>query len=224
MTENDKKDVLKDVQMFIHNNVNNGDVDVLMGAMEKAIRDNYILDSDAIEVLDFIDRNVGGLCGDKPYKGNEPKCELETSIWDRGSKCFALVHDAVHKLQKKYANKMQPQQGGSDAASKMQPQQKDKKKRGRKVCPFLDCILIEDKMGLLKKLKERLTGRKGKDVSLVIGVLVMFGVLSKPHYKQVCMEFGDIGSSSGYYKYLPVDRHTIDEVEGVRHFFADYIK
>ena len=62
MADNDKKDVLKDVQEFIKANPNNGDVDILIQAMEKAIQDNYILDRDAIEVLDFVDRYKGGIC------------------------------------------------------------------------------------------------------------------------------------------------------------------
>ena len=106
MADNDKKDVLKDVQEFIKANPNNGDVDILIQAMEKAIQDNYILDRDAIEVLDFVDRYKGGICVSEPYKGYEPKYEFEMSIWDRGSKCFALVSDAVHKLKKKYVCKM----------------------------------------------------------------------------------------------------------------------
>ena len=205
MTEKDKRDVLEDIQTFIHNNANNSDVNALIQAMEKAIQDNYILDSDAIEVLDFVDRYKGGICVSEPYKGYEPKCEFAISIWDRGSKCFALVSDAVHKLKKKYAYKMQPQQGGvpssCDAAFKrdvMEPQHK------RARC-FVDCVLVENKEECVARLHELIDNKVGKAVAMVIKAAIETGLIVKPTSTQVKEEFKGMGNISGYNKYMGAD-------------------
>lgn len=201
MTDNDKKDVLKDVQGFIKANPNNGDVDVLIQAMEKAIQDNYILDSDAIEVLDFVDRYKGGICVGDATGGYEPKYELELSIWDRGSKCFALVSDAVHKLKKKYACKMQPQQGGSGAASKVQPQRK-------RESGLTKCLLVENKIDCLVKLHELIDDKRSKVAAMVIKAAIETGLMTKPTSTQVVEEFKGVGCIRGYNKYMAYDFTT----------------
>lgn len=220
MTEKDKRDVLKDIQTFIHNNANNSDVNALIQAMEKAIQDNYPLDCDAIEVLDFVDRYKGGICVSEPYKGYEPKYEFEMSIWDRGSKCFALVSDAVHKLKKKYACKMQPQQGGvpssCDAAFKrdvMQPQHK------RTRC-FVDCVLVEDKEECVARLHELIDNKVGKAVAMVIKAAIETGLILKPTSTQVKEEFKDIGCVRGYNKYMGTDFSCDDDYLNIKNILG----
>lgn len=217
MTDNDKKDVLKDVQEFIKANPNNGDVDILIQAMEKAIQDNYILDSDAIEVLDFVDRYKGGICVGDATGGYEPKYELELSIWDRGSKCFALVSDAVHKLKKKYAHKMQPQQGGSDVVSKMQPQRKEKS--------FIDYIVVKDKENYLSKLHELIDNKVGKYVAMVItAAKETKGLMARPASTMVVREFGDIGSIGGYNKYMNCDFSRDSDYKTITEILERYVE
>lgn len=217
MADNDKKDVLKDVQEFIKANPNNGDVDILIQAMEKAIQDNYILDRDAIEVLDFVDRCKGGICVSEPYKGYEPKYEFEMSIWDRGSKCFALVSDAVHKLKKKYVCKMQPQHGSSDAAYKMQPQRK------RTRC-FVDCVLVEDKEECVARLHKLIDNKVGKTVAMVIKAAIETGLILKPTSTQVKEEFKDIGCVSGYNKYMRSDYTNDPDYQNIKNKLLQHKK
>ena len=218
MTEKDKRDVLKDIQTFIHNNANNSDVNVLIQAMEKAIRDNYILDRDAIEVLDFVDRYKGGICVSEPYKGYEPKYEFEMSIWDRGSKCFALVSDAVHKLKKKYVCKMQPQHGSSDAAYKMQPQRKREKS-------FIDYIVVEDKENYLNKLHELIDNKVGKYVAMVItAAKETKGLMVRPTSTMVVKEFGNIGSIGGYNKYMNCDFSRDSDYRTITEILERYVE
>ena len=216
MTEKDKRDILKDIQTFIHNNANNSDVNALIQAMEKAIQDNYILDRDAIEVLDFVDRYKGGICVSEPYKGYEPKYEFEMSIWDRGSKCFALVSDAVHKLKKKYACKMQPQQGGSDAAYKMQPQRKREKS-------FIDYIVVEDKENYLSKLHELIDNKVGRAVAMVIKAAIETKGMTRPTSTMVEKEFGYIGSKGGYNKYLNCDFSPYSDYRTITEILKRYV-
>ena len=217
MTEKDKRDILKDIQTFIHNNANNSDVNALIQAMEKAIQDNYIFGRDAIEVLDFVDRYKGGICVSEPYKGYEPKYELEMSIWDRGSKCFALVSDAVHKLKKKYACKMQPQQGGSDAVCKMQPQRKREKS-------FIDYIVVEDKENYLSKLHELIDNKVGKYVAMVItAAKETKGLMARPTSTMVVKEFGNIGSIGGYNKYMNHDFSRDSDYRTITEILERYV-
>ena len=217
MTEKDKIDVLKDIQTFIHNNANNSDVNALIQAMEKAIQDNYILDRDAIEVLDFVDRYKGGICVSEPYKGYEPKYELEMSIWDRGSKCFALVSDAVHKLKKKYVCKMQPQHGSSDAAYKMQPQRKREKS-------FIDYIVVEDKENYLSKLHDLIGNKVGRRVAMVItAAKETKGLMARPTSTMVVKEFGNIGSIGGYNKYMNHDFSRDSDYRTITEILERYV-
>ena len=204
MADNDKKDVLKDVQEFIKANPNNGDVDILIQAMEKAIQDNYILDRDAIEVLDFVDRCKGGICVSEPYKGYEPKYEFEMSIWDRGSKCFALVSDAVHKLKKKYVCKMQPQ-----------------RKREKS---FIDYIVVEDKENYLNKLHELIGNNVGKTVAMVIKAAIETkGLMARPTSTMVVKEFGNIGSIGGYNKYMNYDLSRDSDYRTITEILERYV-
>ena len=217
MADNDKKDVLKDVQEFIKANPNNGDVDILIQAMEKAIQDNYILDRDAIEVLDFVDRYKGGICVSEPYKVYEPKYECELDIWTKGGKCYALVCDAVHRLKKKYACKMQPQQGGSEAASKMQPQ----RKRGKS---FIDYIVVEDKENYLSKLHDLIGNKVGKTVAMVIKAAIETkGLMARPTSTMVEKEFVNIGSIGGYNKYMKYDFSRDSDYRTITEILERYV-
>lgn len=218
MEYTDKRDVLLEVQRYIKDNSNSGDVDALVLAIEKALQDNYILDRDAIEVLDFVDRYKGGICVGEPYKGYEPKYECELDIWTKGGKCYALVRDAVHRLKKKYAYKMQPQQGGSDAASKMQPQRKREKS-------FIDYIVVEDKENYLSKLHELIDNKVGKYVAMVItAAQETKGLMARPTSTMVVKEFGNIGSIGGYNKYMSRDFSRDSDYKTITEILERYVE
>lgn len=218
MEYTDKRDVLLEVQRYIKDNSSSGDVDALVLAIEKALQDNYILDCDAIEVLDFVDRYKGGICVGEPYKGYDPKYECELDIWTKGGKCYALVRDAVHRLKKKYAYKMQPQQGGSDAASKMQPQRKREKS-------FIDYIVVEDKENYLSKLHELIDNKVGKYVAMVItAAQETKGLMARPVSTMVVKEFGNIGSIGGYNKYMNCDFSRDSDYKTIKEILERYVE
>lgn len=232
MEETDKKDVLLAVQEYIRQNVNSENIDGLKQAIEQAMQDNYILESERIDVLEYLQRNVG-----VKLVESSKQTYGRLTIWDKGGKCYAMVGQAIYMLKKKYTYMQHKTSVGgsngdgvavadSDApTSKQQPtsKQPQQKKRGRQVKPFGECLLKGDKQELLKMLHKRIDGKRGKEVGLVFGVLVDSGVISKPQYKQVSCEFGDIGNSAGYYKYLPTNMHTNDEIKGVKAFFSHFI-
>lgn len=232
MNETDKNDVLLSVQEYIRQNVNSEDIDGLKQAIEKAMQDNYIQESERIAILEHLKIKVG-----VGVEYDNGKIHSLLSIWDKGGKCYSLVQRAIAMLEKKYTYMQHKTSVGgswsdgvavadSDApTSKQQPTSKQlqQKERGRQVKPFNECLLKGNKQELLKMLHKRIDGKKGKEVGLVFGVLVNCGVISKPQYKQVLCEFGDIVNSAGYYKYLPTNMHTNDEIKGVKAFFSHFI-
>lgn len=250
MEEMDKRDCLKDVQEYIKQNVDSTDKAALMQAIETAIKDNYILDKDVVEVLDYIATNRGGVCvsgervDSKGYR-HEPQIACEMSIWDKGGKCYDMIPDAVYKLKKKYAYMQQQKGGGGSADSDVlelggassvdskeeskQPQRLEQqqgragsKKRGRAVKPFSDCIVVSDKLGLLEKLHQVLDDKAGKDVYLVINTLVSEGKIFQPTYQQISNEFGYIGSDSLKSKYSGLNAFESGEIEGVKKMFSAF--
>lgn len=188
--------------------------------------------------------------------------ELELDIWTKGYGCYDMVSDAIYKLKKKYTYMQSRNVGGSSSAcgaspecvcladsdvpsvggvspdvtkeDGKQPQQLEQpqKKRGRSAKSFSDCILVEDKDGLLAKLHQVLDGRKGRDVYLVLNTLLYEGVLLKYTYTQAKNEFGDIGSDSLKTKYSGskddkvscVSAFDKGEVEGVKKIFSEFLK
>lgn len=235
MEDRDKKDVLLAVQEYIRQNVNSEDIDGLKQVIEKAMADNYILESERIDVLEYLQRNVGVKLVES---GKQTYGTL--TIWDKGGRCYSMVKQAIYMLKKKYTYLQHKASVGgsvgdgvavadSDAATFQQAastsKQPQQKKRGRQVKPFADCIVIPDKQGLLGLLHQRLDGKRGKEVYLVINVLVSKGVLMpSPTYTQLKREFGNIGSDSAKTKYNGLRQFTDEEKEGVKSIFAAFLK
>lgn len=59
-------------------------------------------------------------------------------------------------------------------------------------------------------------GKKGKEAALTIKVAIQIGWITKPTFKAVENEFGDIGNRSNYNKYINEDRFTNDEIDGMK--------
>lgn len=90
-----------------------------------------------------------------------------------------------------------------------EPQQMPQKRKGapnKSNKDIRDCIQGEDK-SIIERLK-RLTlntdgsRKRGNAFYLYIGVCVKEGFMLKPTYGQIKAEFGDVGSQSGYNKYM----------------------
>ena len=100
----------------------------------------------------------------------------------------------------------------------IEPQQEKPKPtrgRGRPSESFKD-KMIEDANGeKLEKIHKAMAGKKGKDAALIILAAVDLGWLLKPTYTQVKNEFGDIGSSTGYNRYLTHSKFTNEEIENL---------
>ena len=120
MTEKDKQDCLQGVQEYIKQNTNSKDKEALMQAIEKVLQQNYIFDSDVLEVLDYIGVNIWGIYhkGYMDFKGNwhDDYYELELGIYERGSLCCDMIKDAIRLLKKKYTYMQSRNVGGSSSA------------------------------------------------------------------------------------------------------------
>ena len=81
-------------------------------------------------------------------------------------------------------------------------EQKEKPKRGRPTEPFASKMIDDADGEKLKKMHTILKGKKGKDFALIIWACIKRGWCNKPTYTQVKEEFGDIGSNTGYNRYL----------------------
>lgn len=87
-------------------------------------------------------------------------------------------------------------------------------KRGRQSKTFKDCLQQNDKLNTLHTIMD---GKKGKEAALVMKVAVQIGWITKPTFKAVEDEFGDIGNRSNYNKYINENnRFTDDEIEGMK--------
>lgn len=126
MTEKDKQDCLQGVQEYIKQNTNSNDKEALMQAIEKVLQQNYIFDSDVLEVLDYIGVNIWGIYhkGYVDFKGkwHDDYYELELGIWERGSLCCGMIKDAIRLLKKKYTYMQSRNVGGSSSACGASPE------------------------------------------------------------------------------------------------------
>ena len=97
-----------------------------MQAIEKVLQQNYIFDSDVLEVLDYIGVNIWGIYnkGYMDFKGNwhDDYYELELGIWERGSLCCGMIKDAIRLLKKKYTYMQSRNVGGSSSACGASPE------------------------------------------------------------------------------------------------------
>lgn len=126
MTEKDKQDCLQGVQEYIKQNTNSKDKEALMQAIEKVLQQNYIFDSDVLEVLDYIGVNIWGIYhkGYMDFNGkwHDDYYELELGIWERGSLCCGMIKDAIRLLKKKYTYMQSRNVGGSSSACGASPE------------------------------------------------------------------------------------------------------
>ena len=91
-----------------------------------------------------------------------------------------------------------------------------KNRKGRPKTNIKD-KMIDDADGVkLKKLKDVIQGKIGKDATLVILAAIDLGWMTKPTAKQIEEEFGYIGSQQNYSKYLDENKFKKEEIEGMK--------
>ena len=102
---------------------------------------------------------------------------------------------------------------------KLPSKQNKSTKRGRQSKPFKEYLQNEDKLHALHSV---MNGKTGKEAALAMKVAIQIGWITKPTFKAVTDEFGDIGNRSNYNKYINGDRFTKDEIEGMKNALLSY--
>ena len=135
------------------------------------------------------------------------------------------VYVCIIDLSQKYIDDLskldgqqQPENNREIADEKSLSGKQEKKeilKRGRRSKLFKD-YLQNDDGSKLQTLHDVMSGKGGKEVALVIKVAIQIGWITKPTYKAVADEFGDIGNRSNYNKYINGDKFTSDEIVGIK--------
>ena len=126
-------------------------------------------------------------------------------------KLTALGKTLLAGLKENMHKEPQPEQA---APEPQQKQTKPTRRKGRPKSTFKDCMVNDEDGIRLKKIHSVMKGRIGKGAALVMLACIKKGWLIRPTYAQVKNEFGDIGSSTGYNKYLDEKRFTKDEIDG----------
>lgn len=152
--------------------------------------------------------------GENDFKALTPLCEYL---------CTIEAGKTVQKwVQKKYFTELQPEQANNGQTTSVKninskPQKEQSKQtrgKGRPNETFKDKMIDDANGEKLKRMHKVLSGKKGKDFSLIILACIKKGWITKPTYTQSTNEFGDIGCKCGYNKYLQEQRYTKDELDG----------
>lgn len=91
---------------------------------------------------------------------------------------------------------------------------KKQNKKGRTTEVPLREMINGDVDNRLKVLHKLIDGKKGKSVALVILAAIKAGWMQRPTFTQVANEFMDIGSKTGYNRYMNEKRFTKADIEG----------
>lgn len=95
-------------------------------------------------------------------------------------------------------------------------QPKPTRGKGRPQDTFKDKMIDDANGSKLQKIHTKLDGKKGKDAALIILACIEKGLIMRPTYTQVKNEFGDVGSKTGYNRYLNKAWFTKEELEGAK--------
>lgn len=186
---------------------------------------DYIVDNDEIrlaEVFAKLDENIICSRADQCFSieiaaDTQPEVRgmfnITTSIYSEMGlfvrRCKEYVSD-IH-------GEPQPDQTSDAMNLTPEPQQEQTKPTRGKGRPkeTLKDKMIDDADGeKLQKIHSKLCGKKGKDAALIILACIKKGWITKPTFTQVKNEFGDIGSKTGYNRYLNEQMFTREELEG----------
>ena len=154
-----------------------------------------------------------------------------SGIYLKSYRCITDVDFYIgsHELARKYIDEAlpkldNPQQTGSTRqaqsfssaqADKTELHDKAPKGKGRPKGTLKDKMICEDADKVLSKLHQLMNNRKGKEAALIITACIKAGIMTRPTFKQVSDEFGDIGNQSGYNKSMRERPFTDMEIEAI---------
>ncbi|MBP5421909.1 MAG: hypothetical protein J6Y78_05640 [Paludibacteraceae bacterium] len=172
----------------------------------KCLTDYIINNNDVKLAKEILEIDMSLWDKEKGYLDLDPFCKKGWEILRQIEKVeenISLLRDWYNNNSTQTAHKQdttEPQQGNG--------------KRGRQKKSLKDKMIDDANGEKLQKMHTILKGKKGKDVSLIIVTCIKKGWMTKPTFTEVKDEFGDIGSKSGYNKYLNDRMFTQEELEG----------
>ena len=113
-------------------------------------------------------------------------------------------------LYKELTQLIKPQQEQTEQQESTKPT----RGKGRPKVTLKDKMIDDANGEKLRMLHTKLDGKKGKDASLIVLAAIKKGWLTRPTYAQVKNEFKNIGSKTGYNKYLNESMFAKEEIEG----------
>ena len=159
--------------------------------------------------------------GENDKKRLKPLCDylystevgkiVQNSLFEKQTDCSFIVdgENGAKRMLKKSTSDIKTTDE-NDLLSK----QDKVTQRGRQSKTFRDCLQNVDK---LQTLHDVMNGKKGKEVALIMKVAIQIGWITKPTFKAVEDEFGNIGNRSNYNKYINENnRSTNDEIDGMK--------
>lgn len=102
-------------------------------------------------------------------------------------------------------------QGGKTNKSEFQ----ERRERGRPKDTFKDKMICSNTDKVLVRLHNLMYKKKGRDAALIITACLKEGIMTKPTFKQVSDEFGDIGNVSGYNRYMRDRPFAEEEIDAI---------
>ena len=149
--------------------------------------------------------------GEKDLERLKPLCTYLAS-----TQVGQMVQEIIFGKEPQQEQRTDAQSFNKEQATPVFQQEQPKPTRGKgRPKETLKDKMIDDANGAkLQKLHSVMKGKKGKDVALTILAAMLKGWLTRPTYTQAKNEFGDIGSKTGYNKYLNANSYTKEEIEG----------
>lgn len=172
----------------------------------KCLTDYIINNNDVKLAKEILEIDMSLWDKEKGYLDLDPFCKKGWEILRQIEKVeenISLLRDWYNNNSTQTAHKQdttEPQQGNG--------------KRGRQKKSLKDKMIDDANGEKLQKMHTILKGKKGKDVSLIIMTCIKKGWMTKPTYTEVKNEFGDIGSKTGYNRYLNESMFINEELEG----------
>ena len=164
----------------------------------------------------FIESLADGLSGhnnEEQRLADAIKMLCEAFVWRYDSVEKKYIHEP--KQEPEQANNRQTTDAQSLNPEPQQEQTKKTRGRGRPKETLKDKMLDDTDGKKLQTIHTKICGKKGKDAALIILACIKKGWMTRPTYTQVKNEFGDIGSKTGYNRYLNEQAFTKEELEGV---------
>ena len=158
------------------------------------------------EEIEKADASMLKMVQESSREGAELGAISEIYIWNKERK------EALTELRDGYLQQNSQSLNPEKAAP--EPLQGNNRGKGRPKKPFKDLMRDDPDGCKLQKIRKLMQGKIGKGAALVILACIKKGWIDKPTYRQVSMEFGNVGVQQGFTQYLNERKFSKEELDG----------